>query len=63
LLEHIETKNNELKDAEMVSKESFKIYEGFLICDRDRLDEIENALRKIIEKDPQAFRKSTELVL
>jgi hypothetical protein len=52
LLEHIEPKNNELKDAEKVSKESFKIYEGFLICDKDMLEEVENDLRKIIEKDP-----------
>jgi SepF-like predicted cell division protein (DUF552 family) len=53
LLEHIEpAKNNELKDAEKVSKESFKIYEGFLICDKDMLEDVENALRKIIEKDP-----------
>jgi len=52
LLEHIEPKNNELKDAEKVSRESFKIYEGFLICDRDKLEEVENSLKKIIEKDP-----------
>jgi hypothetical protein len=52
LLEHIETaKNNELKDAEKVSKESFKIYEGFLICDKDKVEQVENALRKIKEKD------------
>lgn len=52
LLEHIEPKNSELKDAEKVSRESFKIYEGFLICDKDMLEEVENALKKIIEKDP-----------
>jgi len=52
LLEHIEPKNNELKDAEKVSRESFKIYEGFLICDRNKLEEVENFLKKIIEKDP-----------
>jgi len=52
LLEHIEPKNNELKDAEKVSRESFKIYEGFLICDKDKLEEVENSLKKIIEKDP-----------
>jgi len=50
LLEHLEPKT-ELKEAEKVSMESFKIYEGFLICDKDKVEQVENALRKIKEKD------------
>jgi hypothetical protein len=45
-------KEEKLKEIEELEKKSFKIYEGFLICDKDKVENVENALRKIKEKDP-----------
>jgi len=50
LLENLGEKN-EFKEVEKVSKESFNIYEGFLICEKDKVEQVESALRKIKEKD------------
>jgi len=41
-----------LEKIEELEKKSFKIYEGFLICDKDKVENVENALKKIKEKDP-----------
>jgi hypothetical protein len=45
-------KEEKLKEIEELEKKSFKIYEGFLICDKDKVENVETALRKIKEKDP-----------
>jgi len=47
-----EVRESLVKNAEEVSKESIKIYEGFLICDREMVDDVVKALQKIKEKDP-----------
>jgi len=41
-----------LKKIDELEKKSFKIYEGFLICEKDKVENVENALKKIKEKDP-----------
>jgi len=42
----------DLKELEEISAKAIKIYEGFLICDRDKVEKVEEALRTIKTKDP-----------
>jgi len=42
----------DLEEVEKIEAKAIKVYEGFLICDRDKVENVEEVLRTIKEKDP-----------
>jgi len=42
----------DLEEVEKIEAKAIKVYEGFLICDREKVESVEEVLRTIKEKDP-----------